>query len=96
MLDHRQRGRRAPVNRRHDPKTSREVSQAPRIPAFGLRYSLDDDHHTSSVRAILLLPFSIDTDLRLALVEISRSRKEPANRVERARTLLIFLDDPSD
>jgi transposase len=42
-----------------------------------------------------IIALSIDADQRGALVEISRSRTEPANRVERARILLAYLDDPS-
>ena len=42
-----------------------------------------------------IIAFSVDADQRLALVEISRSRTEPANRVERARIILAYLEEPS-
>ena len=38
---------------------------------------------------------SVDADQRQALVEISRSRTEPANRVERAGIILAYLEEPS-
>lgn len=37
----------------------------------------------------------MDPDQRRTLVEISRSRTEPANRVERARIILGYLEEPS-
>jgi len=36
-----------------------------------------------------------DADRRQRLVEISRSRTEPTSRVERARIILAYLEDPS-
>ena len=36
-----------------------------------------------------------DEEQRQRLLEISRSRTEPASRVERARIILAYLDDPS-
>jgi transposase len=47
------------------------------------------------VAARRIVALSIDTDQRRALVEISRSRTEPANRVERARIVLAYLDNAS-
>jgi transposase len=38
---------------------------------------------------------SVDADQRRALVEISRSRTEPANRVERAGIIVAYLEEPS-
>src|SRR4029077_320125 len=42
-----------------------------------------------------IIALSVDADQRLALVEISRSRTEPANRGERARIILAYLEEPS-
>src|SRR6516225_9195973 len=42
-----------------------------------------------------IIALSVDADQRRALVEISRSRTEPANRVERARIILGYLEEPS-
>ena len=47
------------------------------------------------VAARRIIALSIDPDQRQALVEISRSRTEPANRVERACIVLAYLDNPS-
>src|SRR5438309_9432317 len=47
------------------------------------------------VAARRIIALSVDADQRLALVEISRSRTEPANRVERARIILAYLEEPS-
>src|SRR5512133_2490042 len=47
------------------------------------------------VAARRIIALSVDAEQRLALVEISRSRTEPANRVERARIILAYLDEPS-
>ena len=47
------------------------------------------------VAARRIIALSVDADQRLALVEISRSRTEPANRVERARIILAYLAEPS-
>jgi transposase len=47
------------------------------------------------VAARRVIALSVDADQRRALVEISRSRTEPANRVERSRILLCYLDEPS-
>jgi transposase len=47
------------------------------------------------VAARRIIALSVDADQRRALVEISRSRTEPANRVERAGILLAYLDEPS-
>jgi DNA-directed RNA polymerase specialized sigma subunit len=41
------------------------------------------------------IALSVASDQRQTLVEISRSRTEPANRVERARIILAYLDEPS-
>jgi hypothetical protein len=46
-----------------------------------------------AARRIIALP--VETEQRQALVEISRSRTEPANRVERARIILAYLAEPS-
>lgn len=47
------------------------------------------------VAARRVIAFPVETDQRRALVEISRSRTEPANRVERARIILAYLAEPS-
>src|SRR5438067_3537759 len=47
------------------------------------------------VAARRIIALSVDADQRRALVEISRSRTEPANRVERARIILAYLAEPS-
>ena len=47
------------------------------------------------VAARRIIALSVDADQRRALVEISRSRTEPANRVERARIILAYLEEPS-
>jgi hypothetical protein len=47
------------------------------------------------VAARRIIAVSINADQRRALVEISRSRTEPANRVERACIVLAYLDNPS-
>jgi transposase len=47
------------------------------------------------VAARRIIALSVDTDQHRALVEISRSRTEPANRVERAGIILAYLDEPS-
>jgi hypothetical protein len=44
------------------------------------------------VAARRIIALSIEAEQREALVEISRSRTEPANRVERARIVLAYLD----
>jgi transposase len=44
-------------------------------------------------RRVIALP--TDADRRQRLVEISRSRTEPTSRVERARIILAYLQDPS-
>ena len=44
-------------------------------------------------RRLIALP--TDADQRQRLPEISRSRTEPTNRVERARIILAYLQDPS-
>jgi hypothetical protein len=46
-----------------------------------------------AARRIIASP--VETDQRRALVEISRSRTEPANRVERAGIILAYLAEPS-
>jgi transposase len=46
-----------------------------------------------AARRIIALP--VETDQRRALVEICRSRTEPANRVERAGIILAYLAEPS-
>src|SRR6266478_3069391 len=45
-----------------------------------------------AARRTIALP--VETDQRRTLVEISRSRTEPANRVERARIILAYLAEP--
>src|SRR6201993_3714576 len=47
------------------------------------------------VAARRIIALSVDADQRVALVEISRSRTEPANRMERARIILADLEEPS-
>jgi transposase len=47
------------------------------------------------VAARRIIAVSVDADQHRALVEISRSRTEPANRVERAGIILAYLDEPS-
>src|SRR5438874_13126691 len=47
------------------------------------------------VAARRIIALSVDADQRRALVEISRSRTEPANRVERAGIILGDLEEPS-
>ena len=47
------------------------------------------------VAARRIIAVSINADQRRALAEISRSRTEPANRVERACIVLAYLDNPS-
>ena len=47
------------------------------------------------VAARRIIALSVEPDQRRALVEISRSRTEPANRVERARIILAYLEEPS-
>src|SRR6266702_2290259 len=42
---------------------------------------------------VIALP--TDAEQRQCLLEISRSRIEPASRVERARIILAYLEDPS-
>ncbi|MFZ0457913.1 MAG: helix-turn-helix domain-containing protein, partial [Rhodoplanes sp.] len=42
-----------------------------------------------------MIALSIGEDDRAGLVSIARSRMEPASRVERARMLLAYRDDPS-
>jgi hypothetical protein len=44
-------------------------------------------------RRVIALPS--DAEQRQVLLEISRSRTEPASRVERARIILAYLQDPS-
>jgi transposase len=47
------------------------------------------------VAARRIIALSVDADQRRALVEVARSRTEPANRVERAGIILAYLDEPS-
>jgi transposase len=47
------------------------------------------------VAARRIIALSVASDQRRTLVEVSRSRTEPANRVERARIILAYLDEPS-
>src|SRR6516164_6497269 len=42
-----------------------------------------------------IIALSVDADQRRALIEIARSRTEPANRVERAGIILAYVDEPS-
>jgi transposase len=42
-----------------------------------------------------IIALSVDADQRRALVEVARSRTEPANRIERAGIILAYLDEPS-
>ena len=44
-------------------------------------------------RRVIALP--TDAEQRQRLLEISRSRTEPASRVERARIILTYLEEPS-
>src|SRR5215472_10536135 len=44
-------------------------------------------------RRVIALP--TDAEQRQRLLEISRSQTEPTNRVERARIILAYLQDPS-
>ena len=44
-------------------------------------------------RRVIALP--TDAEQRQCLLEISRSRTEPTSRVERARIILAYLEDPS-
>src|SRR5260370_38701168 len=44
-------------------------------------------------RRVIALPS--DAEQRQVLLEISRSRTEPASRVERPRIILAYLEDPS-
>jgi hypothetical protein len=44
-------------------------------------------------RRVIALP--TDAGQRQRLLEISRSRTEPTGRVERARIILAYLEDPS-
>src|SRR5712671_708441 len=44
-------------------------------------------------RRVIALP--TDAEQRRRLLEIARSRTEPTSRVERARIILAYLDDPS-
>jgi hypothetical protein len=44
-------------------------------------------------RRVIALP--TDAEQRQRLLEISRSRTEPTSRVERARIILAYLQDPS-
>ena len=44
-------------------------------------------------RRVIALP--TDAEQRQCLLEISRSRTEPASRVERARIILAYLEVPS-
>ena len=47
------------------------------------------------VAARRIIAVSVDADQHRTLVEISRSRTEPANRVERAGIILAYLGEPS-
>jgi len=47
------------------------------------------------VAARRIIALSVDADQRRALIEIARSRTEPANCVERAGIILAYLDEPS-
>ena len=47
------------------------------------------------VAARRIIAVSVDADQHRTLVEISRSRTEPVNRVERAGIILAYLDEPS-
>src|SRR5215831_16368477 len=47
------------------------------------------------VAARRIIELSVDADQHRALVEMARSRTEPANRVERAGIILAYLDEPS-
>src|SRR3954453_8569448 len=50
-------------------------------------------HPMVAPRRVIALPS--DARQRQRLLEISRSRTEPTGRVERARIILAYLDDPS-
>src|SRR5689334_16305030 len=47
------------------------------------------------VAARRVIALRTDAEQRQRLLEISRSRTEPTSRVERARIILAYLDDPS-
>ena len=47
------------------------------------------------VAARRIIALTIDPEQRRALVDISRSRTEATNRVERSRMILAYLDEPS-
>ena len=47
------------------------------------------------VAARRIIALSVDADERRALIEVARSRTEPANRVERAGIILAYLGEPS-
>jgi transposase len=47
------------------------------------------------VAARRIIALSVDADQRRELVDIARSRTEPANRVERAGIILAYLNEPS-
>ena len=46
------------------------------------------------VAARRIIALSVEAEQRRALVEISRSRTEPATRVERAGIILAYLEEP--
>jgi hypothetical protein len=46
------------------------------------------------VAARRIIALSVDRDQRRALIEIARSRTEPANRVERAGIISTYFDEP--
>ena len=50
-------------------------------------------HPVVAPRRVIALP--TDAEQRQRLLEISRSRTEPTGRVERARIILAYLQDPS-
>src|SRR3954449_9044752 len=57
------------------------------------RWGIGAVHPLEATRRVIALPS--DARQRQRLLEISRSRTEPTGRVERARIILAYLDDPS-
>src|SRR4051794_471663 len=57
------------------------------------RWGIGLGHPVVAPRRVIALP--TDAEQRQRLLEISRSRTEPTGRVERARIILAYLQDPS-
>lgn len=62
---------------------------------FDMRYEAVMGLGEAMVAARRIIALSVDADQRRVLVEIARSRTEPANRVERAGIILAYLNEPS-